>query len=64
MNEWILKERKTDCSVDVDIVCSKCGYVGVEGYAHGYELNELPVQEVKDYMKKMGMTHCPCCDVK
>ncbi len=59
--EWILKERKTECSIDIDIVCSRCGYVGIEEYAHGYELNELPVQEVKDFMKKFDMNFCPCC---
>lgn len=59
--EWIPKERTTECSIDIDIVCSKCGYVGIEGYAHGYELNELPVQEMKDYIKKFDMNYCPCC---
>ena len=59
--EWIPKERTTDCSVDIDIVCSECGYVGIQGYAHGYELDELPVQEMKDYIKKLDMNYCPCC---
>lgn len=62
--EWIPKERATECSVDVDIVCSECGYVGIEGYAHGYELNELPVQEMKDYIKKFDMNYCTCCGAK
>lgn len=64
MGEWIPKERTTECSVDIDIVCSECGYVGIEGYAHGYELNELPVQEMKDYIKKFDMNYCPCCGAK
>ena len=59
--EWIPKERKTECSVDIDIVCSRCGYVGVEGYAHGYELNEIDMQEVRDYAKKLDMNFCTCC---
>ena len=61
VGEWIPKERTTDCSVDIDIVCSECGYVGIETYAHGYELDELPVQEMKDYIKKFDMNYCPCC---
>ena len=59
--EWIPKERPTECSIDIDIVCSRCGHVGIEGYAHGYELNELPVQEMKDYIKKFDMNYCTCC---
>ena len=62
--EWIPKERTTECSVDIDIVCSECGYVGIENYAHGYELDELPVQEMKDYIKKLDMNYCPCCGAK
>lgn len=62
--EWIPKERTTDCSIDIDIVCSRCGCVGIEGYAHGYELNELPVQEMKDYIKKFDMNYCTCCGAK
>ena len=62
--EWIPKERTTECSIDIDIVCSECGYVGIEGYAHGYELDELPVQEMKDYIKKLDMNYCPCCGAK
>ena len=64
IGEWIPKERTTECSIDIDIVCSECGYVGIEGYAHGYELNELPVQEMKDYIKKLDMNYCPCCGAK
>jgi len=62
--KWVPKERTTDCSVDIDIVCSECGYVGIERYAHGYELNELPVQEMKDYIKKFDMNYCTCCGAK
>jgi len=59
--EWIPKERPTECSIDMDVVCSRCGHVGIEGYAHGYELDELPKQEMKDYIKKFDMNFCPCC---
>jgi hypothetical protein len=62
--EWIPKERLTDCSLYVDIVCSECGNVGIEAYAYGYELDELPVQEMKDYIKKHDMNYCPCCGAK
>lgn len=59
--EWILKERTTECSIDIDIVCSRCGYVGIENYTHGYELNEIDMQEVRDYTKKLDMNFCTCC---
>ena len=62
--EWIPKERTTECSIDIDVVCSKCGYVGIEGYAHGYELNEINIQEVRDYTKKLDMNFCTCCGAK
>ena len=62
--EWIPKERTTECSIDIDIVCAKCGFVGVEGYAHGYELNEINIQEVRDYTKKLDMNFCTCCGAK
>lgn len=59
--EWIPKERTTECSIDIDIVCSRCGFVGVEGYAHGYELNEINIQKVRDYTKELYMNFCTCC---
>jgi hypothetical protein len=59
--EWIPKERTTECSIDIDIVCSRCGFVGVEGYAHGYELNEINIQKVRDYIKELDMNFCTCC---
>lgn len=58
--EWIPKESATN-EWDIDIVCSECGYVGIEGYAHGYELNEINIQEVRDYAKKLDMNFCTCC---
>lgn len=62
--EWIPKERKTECSVDIDIVCSECGYVGIETYAYGYELNEINMQKVRDYTKELDLNFCPCCGAK
>lgn len=62
--EWILKERTTECSIDIDIVCSKCGYVGIEGYAHGYGLDEINMQEARDYIKEFDLNYCPCCGAK
>ena len=59
--EWIPKERTTECSTDIDIVCSKCGYVGIESYSHGYELNEIDMQEARNYIKKFDMNFCTCC---
>lgn len=59
--EWIPKERTTDCSLYIDIVCSKCGYVGIETYAYGYELNEINIQKVRDYTKELDLNFCPCC---
>lgn len=58
--EWIPKHSNTE-AWDVDLVCSKCGYVGIEGYAHGYELNEIDMQKVRDYTKKLDMNFCTCC---
>lgn len=59
--EWIPKERPTDCSIDIDIVCSRCGFVGCECYAYGYELNEINMQKVRDYTKEFDLNFCPCC---
>ena len=59
--EWLPKERATECSTDIDIVCSECGYVGIEKYAYGYELNEIDMQEVRNYTKKLDMNFCTCC---
>lgn len=58
--EWIPKESTTN-EWDIDIVCSRCGYVGIEGYAHGYELNEIDIKKVRDYTKKLDMNFCTCC---
>jgi hypothetical protein len=59
--EWIPKERATECSIDIDIVCSECGYVGIKTYAHGYELDEINIQKVRDYTKELDMNFCTCC---
>ena len=62
--EWIPKERLTDCSLYIDIVCSECGYVGFEGYAYGYELNEIDAKRARIHTKELDLNFCPCCGAK
>lgn len=59
--EWIPKERTAECSIDIDIICSRCGFVGCECYAYGYELNEIDMKKVRDHIKELDMNYCPCC---
>lgn len=60
IGEWIPKYSTTN-AWDIDLVCSKCGYVGIENYAHGYGLDEIDMQEVRNYAKKLDMNFCTCC---
>ena len=63
IGEWIPKYSTTN-AWDIDLVCSKCGYVGIEGYAHGYGLDEINMQEARSYAKKLDMNFCTCCGAK
>lgn len=55
--EWIPKQRGRF----IDIVCSKCGYVGIESYSTGYEVEELDKPELIKYISKCEMNFCERC---
>ncbi len=64
--EWILEYSKNYEGM-VDIVCSECGYVGIEKYALGYDLEDASENEIKymkAYVNKFDMNYCTCCGAK
>lgn len=58
--EWIPKESENYENF-IDVVCSKCGYVGIEKYAYGFEADEVPLQDMREYTKEFDLNFCPCC---
>ena len=58
--EWIPKESENYENF-IDVVCSKCGYVGIEKYAYGFIVDEVPLQDMRTYTKEFDLNFCPCC---
>jgi hypothetical protein len=45
----------------IDIICSNCGYVGIESYSMGYEVEELDKPELIKYIAECEMNFCERC---
>ena len=57
---WILVQR--DKYIDVN--CSVCGSTRLKGYAYGYSVDELDVDQVNDLLTKIRMDYCEHCGAK